>query len=98
MISKGRREQTDIFGHACMTILSKVLDKDNDDQVPETDIAATTFAADGAKVGIGLHHHDKLDEDYKCNGRDYYDDGGSDDDLGVFCICLLTNIRNTNIS
>ena len=23
-------------------------------KVPETDIAATTFAADGAKVGIGL--------------------------------------------
>ena len=35
--------------------LSKLIDKDNDDQAPETDIAATTLAADGARVGIGLH-------------------------------------------
>ena len=56
---------------------------DNYDQVPETDIAATTFAADGAKVGIGLH--DKVGEDADCeyNGRDCHDYGGADDHLGV---------------
>ena len=26
----------------------------NGEQIPETDMAATTFAADGARVGIGL--------------------------------------------
>ena len=36
------------------TILRGVSVWQNGEQIPETDMAATTFAADGARVGIGL--------------------------------------------